>query len=201
VVLAEWIAKGYTTMPEFLQAEADREGTTPVAIMDEIHQSFEDDNAKMREQITTNALAILQKDADEIRTHWEEGDEPIIRATEILTMLDVNYHQSFRGSNGGFTARVKCDDGKERFAVYSEFYDSGTRMDPPEGGAEVRYYDDCVLSEEEREVLSKMQAAYIDNTTWWKHSLRKSLEAKGCTSRQGNRTVLSVIGKTLMGIQ
>jgi hypothetical protein len=109
------------TMPEFLQAEADREGTTPVAIMDEIHQSFEDDNALSRKRLTDDALAILQKDADEIRTHWEEGDEPIIRATEILVMLDVNYHQSFRGSNGGV--------GRHRLDLGQDLVDRGRHLD------------------------------------------------------------------------
>lgn len=192
------------TFPEFLQAEADREGKEPGDIMQEIVQTFDDDNEIMRKNFRDhgNALSILQMDADELCQQWKEdrdraadqGDffsDPLpARPVEIIAVLTAEHHQGFGGSSGGFTARVKCDDSKECYAVYGFFSDNGDRMNPPDGGSEIDYYTDPDLTPDERALLATVGNTHIHRDRWWRDypkDVRKGLEDNGCISRAAVR--------------
>ena len=60
------------TFPEFIHGEAEREGKEPHEIMDEIYQSIEDDNEKMRQEYRKDALKYLQEEAKNLLECWTE---------------------------------------------------------------------------------------------------------------------------------
>lgn len=158
------------------------------------------------------ALSVLQDIASERRADWDavqrrspdENDPMPHWPTEVLSVLHASHEQSLCGSVGTFTAKVRCDDGVERYAVYGEYSDDGDRENPPDRGCDVSYYDEPQLTEQEREFLTKVHARAYHSQQWYRDDfhkdLRKSVTDKGCVSYEGSRTVLSPLGKLAMGV-
>lgn len=209
------------TFFEFIGEEAKREDKEPQEIMAEIGQIFEDDAKQMKERYQQDALNILLRDYEESLKNYNEtkqwyadnpeyaadhtfDDTPPPKPVEIITFMEASYKSGFREGGGGFTAKVKCADGKVRYAVFFEWSDSGSRMEPPDGGAEVNYYDEPTLTDAEKTLCERINTTHIHRDNWWKEvpdrDLRKSIEDKGLICHRYGRVCLSAVGKVALGL-
>lgn len=168
------------TFGEFIQGEAEREGKIPAQIMEDIFGRMEEDDRRIVNEWKdpAKALEILVKECQMYRQEWtdtkksyeDSGEEFTETAPEmpvqILEVLDAHHRQGLRSSDGGFTALCRCDDGVDRYFVYSTYYDSGSRLDPPEGGEEVCVHPVTTLSEAERELIAGPSHSFVRGPGW-----------------------------------
>lgn len=129
------------TFFEFAAEEGKRDGKDPGDIMDEIAQATADDNAQMEEHYRNpkEALTVIKE--------WVEGDEEWREdpeshcPEEVLEVLKVTSRSGFSGSKLFILARARCEDGKERIVEYHYQYWAGSRMEPPDEDAELRWHN------------------------------------------------------------
>jgi len=156
------------TFPEFIHGEAEREGKEPHEIMDEIVQSIEDDNEKMRQEYRTNALKYIQDEAKELLHGWTEDakhngqvdkfnrfdfkTDQYIHETRVydagprppqpiavIEVVDVDFKQTFRSSGSKIVAKCAADDGKEYTYTLTRSDWSGSFYEPPDCDVELTW--------------------------------------------------------------
>lgn len=127
------------TMPEFLNAEAEREGKGRCGgeILADIFTEIDADSRRCEERLSwpNEALEALKEALKEAEEYWEdeygEGSKvPVI--VEVVKVLAAKVSQNFSSSGQMLRAEVRTDDGKLCYVEHSYSHWSGTRMDPPE---------------------------------------------------------------------
>ena len=127
------------TMPEFLTAEAEREGKGRCGgdILADIFSEIDDDTKRCEDELRKpeNALEAIKLALKEAEEYWEdeygEGTE-VPRVVEVIKILAARVSQTFSASAQRLLAEVRTNDGKLCYVEHSYSHWSGTRMDPPE---------------------------------------------------------------------
>jgi hypothetical protein len=201
------------TFVEFVAAEAAREGKETGDVMDDIFGPLAEDDRRIENEWRdpAKALEIIRAEAELERTAWQESkdcdpgyDEPEPPTpVEILAVLGARHSQGLRGSDGVFTARVRCADGSVRYAVHSDYYDGGDRMTPPDGGSETTWYEEPLVGEPERAMLRRVHETFIHREDWYKECDRDAkmkIEIQGLIGQSGARVMLSALGRLALGL-
>jgi len=127
------------TMPEFLNAEAEREGKgrTGGDILVDIFEEIDADSRKMEDELRKpeNALDLIKQALKDAEEYWEDeyGEgEKVPEIVEVIHIIDLHVSQNFSSSGQVFRAEVKDSKGRLCYFEHSYSHWSGTRLDPPE---------------------------------------------------------------------
>lgn len=126
------------TMPEFLNAEAEREGKGRSGgdIFEDIVASMNEDSERCKAEMRkpSNALVAIKQAVEDAREYWNDDGVAVAlpEIVEVVKVLDANLNQSFRSSTTAIRAEVMCADGKLRYVHYWVSNYAGTRLEPPD---------------------------------------------------------------------
>jgi len=156
------------TFPEFINAEAQREGKEPHEIMDEIFGAIEDDNERIRQDFRDNALKYLKEEATMLLAMWttdtksngevmeynyfdtktqqnatirkvyDAGPRPP-QPVKLIEVVDVQHSQTFRSSKAKIVAKCEADDGKIYTFTLSRGDYCGSFYEPPDAESELTW--------------------------------------------------------------
>jgi len=156
------------TFPEFLQAEAKREGKEAHEIMQELYQDMEDADNETRKDYHQNALKYLQQEAKELLDCWTEdikyqgeiheynrwdsqaqkdvtvrqvydaGPRPP-QPTKLLEVIDVQFSSTFRSSQSLIKAKCEADDGKVYIYTLVRGDYAGSFYEPPNADVDLKW--------------------------------------------------------------
>ena len=127
------------TMPEFLTAEAEREGKGRCGgdILADIFSEIDDDTKRCEDELRKpeNALEAIKLALKEAEEYWEdeygEGAK-VPEIVEVIRVIEARVSQNMSSSGQVLKAEVKTADGKLCYFEHTYSHWSGTRMDPPE---------------------------------------------------------------------
>ena len=127
------------TMPEFLNAEAEREGKGRCGgeILADIFTELDNDSKRIEDELRKpeNALEAIKQALKEAEEYWEdeygEGAK-VPEIVEVVHVIEVQVGQSMRSSGQVLKAEVKTADGRLCYVSHHYSHWSGTMMDPPE---------------------------------------------------------------------
>jgi hypothetical protein len=126
------------TMPEFLNAEAEREGKgrTGGDILGDIMSEMAADDERISDEMRkpAHALELLQEAIKENREYWDdEYAETVPEIVEVVNVIDAASHGGFGGTSSAIRAEVRGADGKLYYVYQWSSYSHGTMWEPPDG--------------------------------------------------------------------
>jgi len=116
------------TFGGFLQAEADRDGTTPEAVLMDIWQKVEEENQRAIAAIRADPMATLNGAMETYGEEWE-GPKPV----SVVELRIVEVSEGLSRQSTKVVAVVECDDGKRRLATFRDEHIAATFYEPPDG--------------------------------------------------------------------
>lgn len=140
------------TMPEFLAAEAEREGKGRDGgdILADIFAEIDADSRREENRMRkpAEALAIIKREAQEAADYWndDEGAEPIPEFEKVEHVIEAQVSQNFRSSGEMLRAEVVAN-GKLYYVFVSHAHYAGTYIDPPEDDGEFYFGEFRRMSE------------------------------------------------------
>lgn len=141
------------TMPEFLNAEAEREGKgrTGGDIFSDIVESIDTDSRRVESELRKPEVALdrFQQEIKDAVEYWNDDADakplPVLKA--VVRVIEARVSQSFRSSSEVLRAEVVDDKGRTLYMEYVHSHWSGTMMEPPEDDGEFNFGEFRPMSE------------------------------------------------------